>query len=117
VTNSVIILLYKIIRIMATNITRAFGELRGLGYFARQRFLCCQTCAWDAIPEEKADKAVFYHEQDYQNLRNGNTFYLGWSGNGNEIVRVLTKWGLVVEWNGEDNKRIGINPNSVTPEV
>ena len=45
-----------------------FKEMRKKGYFAKQKFQCCQTCGWSAIPKEKKDKAVFYHEQDAENL-------------------------------------------------
>ena len=44
----------------------AFKDLRKAGYFARQNFTCCQSCAWAEIPEEKSDKVVFYHAQEAQ---------------------------------------------------
>jgi hypothetical protein len=47
-----------------SNLTLAFEELRSIGYFARQNFWCCQSCAWYAIPEEKSLKSVFFHGQD-----------------------------------------------------
>ena len=36
------------------NLNNAFKELRKLGYFARQNFKCCQSCAWAAVPMDKA---------------------------------------------------------------
>jgi hypothetical protein len=45
-------------------LNEAFKDLRKSGYFARQNFQCCQSCAWAAIPEEKEEKVVFYHQQD-----------------------------------------------------
>ena len=34
-------------------LTQSFKDLRRLGYFARQNFECCQSCAWATVPEEK----------------------------------------------------------------
>ena len=45
------------------NLNQAFKELRKLGYFARQNFMCCQNCAWATVPMD-AKKVVFYHKQD-----------------------------------------------------
>jgi hypothetical protein len=92
-------------------ITNAFKELRKLGYFARQNFLCCQTCAWYAVPDEKAEKAVFYHNQDNSRLINEGSCNLAWAGDGNEIVSVLNKHGIKTEWDGSDSKRIVIDIN------
>ena len=89
-------------------ITHAFKLLRKLGYFARQNFQCCQSCAWSAIPDEKSEKAVFYHRQDGQDLERRGECYLSWSGNGYEIVSVLTQADLKCEWNGDPSTRIKI---------
>jgi hypothetical protein len=98
---------------MTTNLTLAFSELRRLGYFARQNYQCCQSCAWGSIPEELAEKVVFYHNQDYYDFKQGHTFYLAWAGDGEAIVSVLQKWGLKVNWGGAENQRIGIAPSSI----
>ena len=98
---------------MATNITRAFGELRGRGYFARQNFMCCQSCAWAEVPDSKRSKTVFFHNQDYYNYKDGMTFFLSWTGDADEIIGVLEHWGLQVVWDGTENSRIGIIPTSV----
>ena len=89
-------------------ITAAFKDLRKLGYFARQNFWCCQTCGWASVPEDKADKVVFYHEQDNSQLRATGECHLAWAGNGNEIVSVLNKHGIQTDWDGSDNQRIRI---------
>lgn len=94
-----------------SKLTAAFKELRKLGYFARQNFLCCSSCGWAAIPDEKSEKAVFYHAQDNDDLKKTGTCYLAWSGNGNEICDVLRKHGIKVEWDGLESKRIHININ------
>lgn len=93
---------------MKTKITKAFKELRKHGYFARQNFWCCQTCAWASVPDSHGERAVFYHNQDNQELLKYGHCYLSWSGNGKEIVDVLEKHGLQVEWEGTENKRIKI---------
>ena len=89
-----------------TNLSKAFKALRKKGYFARQSFWCCQSCAWSAMTDEQANKAVFYHRQDADNLRDSGTCHLAWSGNGQEIVDVLKDNGIKVDWDGSDSKRI-----------
>ena len=50
------------------NLNQAFKDLRKLGYFARQNFWCCQSCAWAAVPVN-VKKVVFYHKQDADELK------------------------------------------------
>jgi hypothetical protein len=97
-----------------TNLTIAFKALRRKGYFAKQNFLCCQSCGWAEINElGYDDKAVFYHVQDYHDYKDGQDFFLAWRGDGNEIVKTLNKYGVQTLWNGEDNKRIKVLHKSV----
>ena len=91
-----------------TKITKAFRELRKQGYVAKQNFWCCQSCAWGDLSDEESEKAVFYHEQDNQDLKENGKCCLSWSGDGQLIVDILTKNGLIVEWDGSNNKRIVI---------
>ena len=91
-----------------SKLTKAFKELRKQGYFARQNFWCCQSCAWADMTDEQADKAVFYHAQDNDNLKENGSCHLAWSGDGKLIVDILEKNGIEVDWDGSDNKRIGI---------
>jgi hypothetical protein len=89
----------------------AFEQLRKLGYFAEQDFMCCQSCGWASIPEEQEEKAVFYHEQDKEHLEFGSVL-LAWSGNGYEIVKTLKEnieYSFVkIIWDGSDSTRIEI---------
>ena len=89
-------------------LTLAFKELRKLGYFARQNFWCCQSCAWSAMNDEEAKKTVFYHRQDAYNLKEDGNCYLAWSGNGKEIVSVFNKHGIETDWDESPNTRIKI---------
>jgi hypothetical protein len=89
-------------------INQAFRALRSKGYFARQNFWCCNTCGWHAVPDDKADKAVFYHEQAAANLKEDGECWLSWSGDGNEIVKVFQDAGVTANWNGESNQKIQI---------
>ena len=91
-----------------TALTLAFEELRKLGYFSKQNFWCCQTCAWHAIPLEQSDKAVFFHAQDAEDLKRKGECYLSWSGDGKEIVSVLNKHGIQTDWEGSETQRIKI---------
>ena len=91
-----------------SNLTKAFKDLRKHGYFARQNFTCCQSCGWSEVPEDKADKAVFYHNQDHHSYKEGGDLYLAWSGDGNLICETLRMHGLQVEWEGTPDRRICI---------
>ena len=91
-----------------SRLNEAFKDLRKAGYFARQNFLCCQSCAWAEIPEEKSDKVVFYHRQDAAG-KDDNEMYLGWSGDGNEICNIFSKHRIDTEWDGDSSNRILIS--------
>jgi hypothetical protein len=52
-----------------TRIIKAFEQLREDGYFAEPDWRCCQTCGVAAVPDEKGDRYVFFHEQDAENLQ------------------------------------------------
>lgn len=97
----------------ASNLTKAFRALRRAGYFARQNFKCCQTCAWSAIPEDT--KCVFYHKQDADRLRNEGAVPLMWEGNGKEIVNIFKAHDLAAVWNGSDAGRIVVLVNTQYP--
>lgn len=99
-----------------SRITEAFRELRKLGYFARQNFLCCSSCAWYEVPEEKSEKVVFYHSQDNDNLKSEGKCYIAWAGDGTEIVSVLNKHGVKTIWNGSKDTRIQIDINENNEE-
>lgn len=94
------------VRELKTKLRKSFSQLRKEGYFARQNFLCCQSCGWAGVPENKANSAVFYHKQDNDGLYSRGDAYLAWSGDGNRIVEVLRSNNVKVEWNGEQNQRI-----------
>jgi len=93
---------------MSTTLNSAFKELRKFGYFARQNFMCCQTCGWHAIPEGKADKAVFFHQQDNDSKKKGISFCLAWSGDGQQICDILNRNGVETKWDGTQNTRIEV---------
>jgi SPX domain protein involved in polyphosphate accumulation len=88
-------------------IKHAFEELTALGYFAKERHTCCQSCGFNEIPADK-EKIVFYHDQDLDDLKESGSCYLSWAGNGREIVGVLEKHGLIVKWDGSSSTRIHI---------
>ena len=93
---------------MTTNLRRAFAALRKAGYFARMNWRCCQGCGCNAIPETYSDKYVFFHAQDNEDRKAGKDFYLGWAGDGSEIVCILGENGVRTSWNGDNEKRIKV---------
>lgn len=90
------------------NLTKACADLRRQGYFARSRpIACCQSCGWAEVERHgKRDKAIFYHAQDADLLKETGELWLAWSGDGAEIVEALEKRGLDAEWDGDDATRI-----------
>ena len=96
-----------------TNLSKAFAELRKQGYFAKQNFMCCQSCAWAELSEGEAEKAVFYHNQDYRDLKSGDDLYLAWAGDGEFIVDTLVKNGMTISWDGTANTRILVRGFSI----
>lgn len=86
-------------------IRKSFAQFRRMGYFARQNFMCCQTCAWAEIPKNESKKAVFYHNQDSEDILSGK-LHVAWSGDGDEIVKVFNSNGLFVSWAGVNKSRI-----------
>ena len=90
-----------------SRLNEAFKDLRKAGYFAKQHFTCCQSCAWAEIPEEKSDKVVFYHQQDADHKAD-DEMYIGWNGDGKEICDIFAKHSIDTEWDGDNNTRIEI---------
>jgi len=94
-------------------IRNTFRELRNMGWFARMRFLCCQSCGCAAVPTKYNNKYVFYHAQDAKAIqKDGNIgmhgMYMshGEGGNTIEILDVLHRHGLNIEWDGSMDTRI-----------
>ena len=86
----------------------AFKELRELGFFAKQNFWCCSTCAVNAIPDN-TENYVFYHQQDTNMLNKTGGVYLGWAGDGNKIIEVMKRNDIKVDWDGDERHRIYID--------
>lgn len=116
----------------------AFRALRAEGYIARQRFLCCQSCASTALgtyvermnPERasKVQGAAFYHKQDAKALEStyfesmeirygvievyadGATTFYGESNTavGRRVAQALRDQDLCVEWNGKPDRTITV---------
>lgn len=91
----------------------AFVALRKAGYFAKQDFSCCSSCGWAEMTDKQSKKAVFYHGQDADGLKEDGSCYLSWSGDGKEIVKILRDNGVDAEWNGESGTRILITISKV----
>lgn len=104
----------------------AFAELDRSGIVARQHFTCCQTCGHTEISYEIGRTTVyrtvrgyvFFHSGDTDHVLGNDVLYLAYgtpNGTdddgvqiGHEVVAVLRRYGLSVEWNGLIQKRIGI---------
>lgn len=109
----------------------AFAELRRRGYLARQNFLCCQNCAGAELTGVAKERiaagkevrgSVFYTAQDEEMAV--NDLYIAYGPlyaddeeqigidtrlAGQEIVEILRRQGLPVEWNGDPDVRIKVD--------
>jgi len=109
---------------LKSRLTEAFKVLRKEGFFARQNFWCCQTCACDDIgtkveamnlqQKEKFRGYVFYHKQDNDGLNRSGETYLAFGHSEDEksaeagarIAEVLREKGITVDWDGKGTTRI-----------
>jgi len=88
-------------------LTKAFKILRVCGYWCKQNHTCCSTCGWAEMPDNKSDKAVFYHVQDFDQLRhNQHQIYLAWSGDHELIIKVLDLCDIVATCDNPENEKI-----------
>lgn len=118
----------------------AFKKLRKMGFIAKQSFMCCNSCGSATIAHElnehldKGGKkplgAVFYCRQVGLIQRDGQRQYAsklnlqfgsistGKHGEvglpteevGAQVVKVLESFGLFVNWNGDPNESIEVDP-------
>lgn len=101
------------------SLNKAFRTLRKAGYLAKQNFMCCSSCGWaeiNAIPDD-SKKAVFYHTQDADDLKDYGNCHLSWRGDGHEIVRILVENGVDATWDGHHTTRIEINIGKKTKTI
>ena len=85
-----------------------FRDLDRRGYFTAFDWEDCMSCGWSAIPEANASKAVFFHEQDAEELRNARVM-LAWVGDSELISRLAREHGFNVEWSGSSDQRIQLS--------
>lgn len=81
-----------------------FRNMRREGYIAHQNWKCCSSCGWAAIPEDKGEKVIFYHNQDNVNIP--HFVYITWSGDGSLIATKAQDAGFIVNWNGDKSQRM-----------
>lgn len=87
----------------------AFRDLQDRGYFAQQVWRCCNTCGVAAIPERFAEKFIFYHEQEAVRLCTKDEVLLNWAGDAEIIMNAFRRHELIVEWEGDPNRKISIS--------
>lgn len=114
-----------------TKLTKGFDLIRKRGYFARQRWQCCQSCGCAALPDGITNY-IFYHAQDAEALKEAEDLLmhgsyssrfdtdtkkaqdrvgvmLAWGGNGQAIQKAFLEVGLAVTWDGSTNTRIWVS--------
>jgi hypothetical protein len=100
---------------VAVKFASAFEALRADGFFVGFRWQCCLSCGTAHRPEdEKAKPFVFFHEQDWDALKETGKCWIAWDmdyysrerGDPGQILRRLEEAGLAIEHDGRDGKRI-----------
>ncbi len=93
-------------------LAHAFALLRDRGYFAEIDLACCFHCAWCEVPPEYANRTVFTHSQDMEDIDEDGfiegTMYIAWAGDPHEICQVLSGVGLPVLVPQNNEVRIGV---------
>ncbi len=105
---------------MRVRIARAFRRFRKNGGLAKMGFMCCRSCASQALyciaREHGLKKVAFWCKQTDANSRKTGLIHVSYfhtSGRSKDAVTVATELaeefrscGLKVEWNGEANTTI-----------
>jgi hypothetical protein len=94
-------------------VSRAFAALRRKGYSAQTDFFCCRPCGWNAVPDDQADKAVFYdacqRESVFEDSRTlSYPLWLSWSGDPAEIINTIAAHRLIAHWSGDPDHCIAV---------
>jgi len=93
-------------------LSAGFRKLRSRGFAAKQNFACCMTCGHFEMQNEGHASYCFYHMQDADRLKELEQeggiphVLLCWAGDATEICRTFQEVGLLVEWNGSDDRKI-----------
>jgi hypothetical protein len=96
--------------VTTSKLNKLFRDFRKAGYFAKQNFWCCQSCALSAI---QVSKYVFYHRQDADGIVDKQLvrpLHLKWGGNGWEICKIINDNGISFMWTHDTDKTIEILP-------
>jgi len=91
------------------------------GYVFETNFECCTTCATSALYQKygDAERWIYWHEQNEEAFEFNygkklhSKLYLGWGGNGEEIVEAFENAGIATEWNGSKMDKIAILPEKI----
>ncbi|MGW8729921.1 DUF6891 domain-containing protein [Streptomyces sp. NPDC055808] len=102
-------------------LTRAFAALESVGITARENFTCCRSCGQSEIGSAGSPTArgfVYFHSQSTDAAASGHGLTLHYGGFdglpettasvGHEVVAVLERCGLSVEWNGDPGRSLDI---------
>ena len=94
-------------------IASAFSALRKAGYSARLAFGHCRICGVRKLPESRGAGYVFYSVQEAAVLERGNlpagqSLFLCWRGDADQILKALTDQGLSVRWDGTADDAIEV---------
>ena len=89
------------VKYIKEKVDEAFHILTNKGYFCARNFTCCNTCAWAEVPSKFGNKAIFWHEQNEENLNKEGNCFIGWGDtylDGVYIKKIFEKVGLTIKW-------------------
>lgn len=99
---------------------KAFKKLEQKGLIARPNYLCCTTCASNAVAWDAdlmgLQGGVYWHGQNEDSLRDGGDLYIGFVGAGFDdgktaevgkaLVGILKEEGLDPLWDGDPATKV-----------
>jgi len=89
-------------------ITKAFRDLRKLGFYAKQNSACCSGCTMIPEAQEKSGKYVYLTDQDMMNVKEQSYAYVNFHSEleAYQIMAMMIKNDINVIWNGDVKKSL-----------
>lgn len=97
-----------------------YRQCRAKGIFCAKDWQCCQTCGHTAMTDLGHTNYIFYHEQDGDRLRDGETdchfaFCFESVNKRMDVKEIVNELGGV--WDGSDTTRILLTLRPFTPPI
>lgn len=103
--------------VFMTLIDEFYRRCRELGVFCAKDWQCCQTCGHSSLDDIGHRNYIFYHSQDGDRLRDGETechfaFHFEDEDVKDKVKGIVTELGGA--WDGDERRRILLTLNTPT---